>query len=110
MAVKETRGGRRAGAGRPKKIRSYSDKVKTTLVSELRKLAKEKGKSWQRVLGEIVYSDGNPLVVVSACKRITEILVVQESHKTVESHSYAPVLLPVQEDDPARPEVDQTVN
>lgn len=102
-------GGARPGAGR--KAIDISDKEKKRLIKAARESAKKTGKSVWDVLMFWIYNKDEPRVSVAAIKIYQDAVIARESHATIEQHHFpAPVLLPVQDDDPARPEVVQTVN
>mgnify|MGYP001613488416 FL=1 len=97
-------GGNRDGAGRKRTASKWSDAFKARLISAINKKKKETGKTIQEVIVEILYASyQQPKDRIAAYKAISDALVERGSHKVVEEHkyAYAPVLLPVQDEDPA---------
>ncbi len=96
-------GGKREGAGRKKKTRIYSDRIKSSLIKALRAKEKGTGKCWLR---DLVDMNQNPSVQdsvrIAAKKLISDILVIRDSHRTDELFSYGVVILPKMDDDPAK--------
>jgi hypothetical protein len=93
---KDRRGGARAGAGRPENPpKEWSDEIKQDLVDNLKKIEKEKGKSWLRLLAELPYDMRTPAQVrIGALRLIAEITVIKESKKTVVEEKRGVILLP----------------
>lgn len=94
---KETRGGKRAGAGAKPVTRVYSDEIKTKLADELFAKAKETGRSWLAELVDMAYQEntGNNSKL-GALKLVADILVVKETHKTVEEFKGGVIELPAE--------------
>lgn len=100
-------GGAREGSGR--RPINLSDKEKKKLVKSARDFAKKTGKSVWDVLMMHVYNwKEEPRASVAAIKIYQDAMIVRESHRTVEMTEYGPVLLPVQDDDPAGVRVEET--
>ena len=96
-------GGRRQGAGRPRKKREYSDKFKKSVQRALEKKAKETGKSIFDVFADQLYNvdKKQPQVWSANFKTLVEIIVVKESHQTNENKTIGPAigLPPIREPD-----------
>jgi hypothetical protein len=97
------RGGKREGAGRKKKTRIYSDRIKLSLMKALKAKEKDTGKCWLR---DLVDMNQDPSVQdsvrIAAKKLISDMLVIRESHRTDELLPYGVVILPKMDDDPAQ--------
>lgn len=94
---KESRGGARAGAGRPKNPpREWSDEIKQDLIAVLAETAKQKGKTWLQLLAELPYDERHTpaQVRIGALRLIADIIVVKESKKTVVEETRGVILLP----------------
>ena len=92
------RGGKRDGAGRKKSTRTFSDRLKKEVQSGLRKVAKEKGMTFGEYLARQAQDDDSPhLARASFSKIIASILVVTESHKTVETQTTGVVHIPAED-------------
>ncbi len=91
-------GGKREGAGRKKPTLIYSDKIKFRLMKALKAKEKETGKCWLR---DLVDMNQDPSVQdsvrIAAKKMISDMLVIRESHKTVETQTSGVVLLPAED-------------
>lgn len=96
-------GGKREGAGRKKRTRIYSDKIKSLLMKALKAKEKETGKCWLQDLVDMSQSPGvQDSVRIAAKKLISDMLVIRESHQTDEVQHYGVVILPKMDDDPAQ--------
>ena len=104
---RETRGGKRAGAGRKPFL--ISEKEVKKLIAAAREMEKRTGLSPQaylmREIDKPTKDDGR--LRLAALKIYFDKTTVKTSHgvKEVVNHP-APVLLPIQDGDPAHPEVD----
>jgi hypothetical protein len=94
--MKENRGGKREGAGRPKKEKNYSEDFKEKLLEALEVKAKDTGKSIYQVMVDLIYDEKTQSSVKQAMiKLVKEVFVVSESKKTVENYDLGPkVYLP----------------
>lgn len=97
------RGGYRLGGGQPPKIRQYSDATKRAVMRALNAEAKKAGKTVYEAFAGLLLSDGTPATTRATLFRILfDVLVVKESHQTVEKVENGPVigLPPVMETPP----------
>lgn len=92
--TKEHRGGKREGAGRKKATRDYSEEIRKDVMSSLKRKSKETGQSFGDVLCELFWTGDKkqPQLRATAAKIIQEVLVIKETHSTVEKHDYAPAI------------------
>lgn len=93
---KETRGGARAGAGRPHKpAKEFSDEFKNGLLAAMNKMSKETGKTPYDVAMEMLYGKirCQDTTRVSVFKIIAEVMTVKESEKTVTEKKSQPVVM-----------------
>jgi hypothetical protein len=84
---KENRGGARPGAGAKKQTKSWSSDIKRDVLRHVKAMAKETGMTFGAVLAHMCWDPNERVqsaVRLGAAKLISEILVIRESHKTVE--------------------------
>lgn len=97
-------GGKRKGAGRPKKTKDYSEETKNGWLKAIKKVAKEKGQTYQEVLVEMLYdNDIQDTVKASIAKIIGEVLVVKATEQKIDVKAdKGPVFyIPKKDPDPA---------
>jgi hypothetical protein len=98
---KENRGGKREGAGRPKKEKNYSEDFKEKVFEALEEKAKETGRTIYQVMVDLVYDDNTQSSVKQGMiKLIKEIFVISESKRTVEEIKGPTIYVPVQMEKP----------
>jgi len=106
MAKKtENRGGARPGAGRPRKKKIYSEKVKGNYLKAARELAKEYGESIEKAVLRLAYlGDTQDAVKVAVLKAYNEALLVKASEKNINvNETRGPAIrLPPTKPDPAK--------
>ena len=98
-------GGRREGAGRPRKTKTSSQKIKEAYVKACRELTKEFGESPQKAVLRLVYQPTvQDSVRVAALKCFNEAVLVKESERRLEiDRGSAPqIYLPEKRPDPAK--------
>ena len=95
---KENRGGSRPGAGRPRKEKTVSEKVKANFLKAARELAKEYGESIEKAILRLAFKDGiQDTAKIAILKAYSEALIAKESNKNVridETKRSAPIVLP----------------
>ena len=99
-----TWGGRRENAGRPRKKKTTSEKVKYAWMKAARELAKEHGMSFEKAILSMAYdSSVQHSVKASIAKTYNEVLVSKESHQdiTITKDKGMAVMLPEKLPDPA---------
>ena len=106
---KDNRGGRREGAGRPKKKKEWSEEIKRMLMKEVSKLEKDRGKKLLKVFAETLFDmDVSDNAKVAYWKQFFEIMVVKESKQTTEHQEIKQVvMLPPVEPIPEVPKSEQ---
>ena len=109
---KENRGGKRAGAGRPKQPpKEYSEKFKKALRKALEKKQKENnGKTIHDILVDLLYNEENQDAVrLGAYKQIKEVFINKETSPTIiGTQNLAVVMLPPMMEPPKEVE-DKTI-
>ena len=97
-------GGKRQGAGRPKTVKTYSDKTKLAMLRAARELAAEYGEPIEKAMLRLCYLPATQdNCKASVFKSYLEALVAKESEKKVEvTDKRGPVIgLPPMRQDPA---------
>jgi hypothetical protein len=80
-----TRGGSRQGAGRPKRVKNYSEEVKKDFLKSAKDKAKETGRTLGQVVIGLIYDENiQDSVRIAALKAWAEVVVVKESKQTIE--------------------------
>jgi hypothetical protein len=110
MAKKtENRGGARSGAGRPRKKKIYSEKVKSNYLRAARELAKEYGESIEKAVLRLAYlKETQDAVKIAVLKCYNEALLIRTSEKDVNVNKFSgpdirsPIRLPPTKPDPAK--------
>jgi hypothetical protein len=83
------RGGSRPGAGRPKRIKNFSEVVKKDFLKAAKEKAKETGRTLGQVVVGLIYDENiQDSVRIAALKAWVEVVVVKESKQTVEEHRF----------------------
>ena len=98
-------GGSRQGAGRPRKKKTVSEKVKDNYLKAHRQLAKEHGETIEKAVLRLIYKDGiQDSVKVAILKAYNEALLIRETETNVDINlNRGPVIyLPETETDPAK--------
>jgi predicted DNA-binding ribbon-helix-helix protein len=86
-------GGKREGAGRPKKTRSWSEKFKDQLWKSLQKEAKAQGMSVFDAFAKKLFNEKvQDTVFASLWKSLCEVMAAKESHQTIEDKRTGPVI------------------
>ena len=95
---RESRGGSRPGAGRPRKKKTVSDKVKANYLKAARELAKEYGEPIEKAILRLAFKEGvQDTVKIAILKAYSDALIAKESHKNVridETKRSGPIILP----------------
>jgi hypothetical protein len=95
---KENRGGARPGAGRPRKEKTVSEKVKANFIKAAGELKKEYGESIEKAILRLAFKDGiQDTAKIAILKAYSEALIAKESNKNVridESKRCGPIILP----------------
>ena len=97
-------GGARAGAGRPKKTRTFSDRTKAAILKAARELAKEYGEPIEKAMLRLCYQENtHDNCKASVWKSYLEALVAKESERKVDitERKGVGILLPPLREDPA---------
>ena len=95
---KETRGGARPNSGPKKKTKVYSDAIKRDFLRAARKKARDAGKTLGEVVIDMAYDENiQDSVRLAAVKVYTDVVVVKESHKTVEKVESGVVQFPLED-------------
>ena len=82
--VKGRSGGYRPGAGRPRKKKTVSEKVKNNYLKAARELAKEYGEPVEKAVLRLIYKESvQDSVKASVLKAYNEALLVKEAEKEV---------------------------
>ena len=90
----ENRGGARKGAGRPRKKKSHSEKVKNAYVKAARELAKEFGEPIEKAMLRMVYDkDVQDSVKASIMKTYNEALLIKESDQNINVNAVLPSII-----------------
>lgn len=103
--TKDNRGGKRAGAGRPRQTKTVSEKVKKGWIIAARKIKKEKGMSIEEIaLRMLLDPDIQDTVKASIIKIYNDALIVKTSETTQHvDHTHGPAVgLPPVREDPAK--------
>jgi hypothetical protein len=80
MRKKENRGGARAGAGRPRKKKTVSEKIRAAYMKAARELAKEHGEPLEKAMLRMIYKDDvQDSVKASIMKTYNDALLIRES-------------------------------
>ena len=104
MPPKNTHGGKRQGAGRPKQVKTVSQKTKKAILKAARQLAKEYGEPIEKAMLRMVYEkDVQDTVKASVFKTYLDALVAKESESNVNiTDNRGPAIgLPPKREDPA---------
>jgi hypothetical protein len=107
--VKGRSGGYRPGAGRPKKVKATSTRIKNNYIKAARKLAKEFGMPVEEAMLRMVYDpDVQDSVKASIMKSYNDALIAREvdQHVNVASQEGPAIMLPPMLPDPALAVVD----
>jgi hypothetical protein len=95
---KETRGGARPNSGPKKTTKVYSDAIKRDFLRAAKRKAKETGKTLGDIVMDIAYGPYHQDAVrIAAVKCFNEVVVIKESHKTVEKTEAGVVQYPSEE-------------
>ena len=82
--VKGRSGGSRPGAGRPRKKKTVSEKVKANYLKAARELAKEYGETLEKAVLRLIYKNKiQDSVKVAILKAYNEAMLVKESKKDI---------------------------
>ena len=103
--VKGRSGGYRPGAGRPRKKKTVSEKVKANYLKAARELAKEYGEPIEKAVLRLIYKDDvQDSVKASVLKAYNEALLIKETEQDVNiNHNHGPKIgLPEMRPDPAK--------
>ena len=103
--VKGRSGGYRPGAGRPRKKKTISEKVKNNYLKAARELAKEYGEPIEKAVLRLIYEgDVQDSVKASILKAYNEALLIRETEKDVNvNFNRGPLIgLPEMKPDPAK--------
>jgi hypothetical protein len=88
------KGNRKAGPGRPKVKKSFSDKLKGDVMKELDRRAKD-GETYGKLLVDCAFNQSEVHSLRGiAMKLIAEVLVVKETKQTIEEKKTPQVYLP----------------
>jgi len=83
--IKGRSGGYRPGAGRPRKKKTVSEKVKAAYLKAARELAREYGEPIEKAVLRLVFKDDvQDSVKASVMKTYNEALLVRESKKDID--------------------------
>jgi len=102
--IKGKSGGSRPGAGRPRKKKTISEKVKNNYLKAARELAKEYGEPIEKAVLRLIYKENvQDSVKASVLKAYNEALLIKESEKDVNiNRNRGPLIgLPAMKPDPA---------
>ena len=102
--VKGRSGGYRPGAGRPRKKKTISEKVKNNYLKAARELAKEYGETLEKAVLRLIYKNKiQDSVKVAILKAYNEAMLVKESKKdiSVNDNQGPRIGLPEMQPDPA---------
>ena len=102
--VKGRSGGSRPGAGRPRKKKTVSEKVKANYLKAARELAKEYGETLEKAVLRLIYKNKiQDSVKVAILKAYNEAMLVKESKKdiSVNDNQGPRIGLPEMQPDPA---------
>jgi len=102
--VKGRSGGSRPGAGRPRKRKTISEKVKANYLKAARELAKEYGEPVEKAVLRLIYKDKvQDSVKASVLKAYNEALLIKEFEKDINVNVQGPKIgLPEMKPDPAK--------
>ena len=103
--VKGRSGGYRPGAGRPRKKKTVSEKVKNNYLKAARELAKEYGEPVEKAVLRLIYKESvQDSVKASVLKAYNEALLIKETEQDVNiNHNHGPKIgLPEMRPDPAK--------
>jgi len=103
--IKGKSGGSRPGAGRPRKKKTISEKVKANYLKAARELAKEYGEPIEKAVLRLIYkNDVQDSVKASVLKAYNEALLIKESEKNVNvnANQGPKIGLPEMKPDPAK--------
>jgi hypothetical protein len=103
--IKGRSGGYRPGAGRPRKKKTVSEKVKNNYLKAARELAKEYGEPIEKAVLRLIYKDDvQDSVRASVLKAYNEALLIKETEKdvNVNMNRGPAIYLPEMRPDPAK--------
>lgn len=106
MAGKTGRsGGSRPGAGRPRKVKTVSARTKNNYIRAARKLAKEKGMTFEEYMLRVAWdADTQDSVKASIMKAYNEALIAKETESNInvtKKDDGPAIMLPPMDEDPA---------
>lgn len=102
--IKGRTGGARPGAGRPRKVKTVSQKIKNNYLKAARKLSKEFGMTFEEAMLRMAFDDKTQdSVRASIMKSYNEAMISKEvdKHITVTKDRGMAVRLPPKQPDPA---------